>query len=160
MGRAARLLSSFKTYSLWKALCLVFDSKMTSLQTDRGIRDCKTKAYFLNTAPEISSMKRVTDAWSSLKKCCYTLCLGCRQILAKPDTLWTYNSCVQYVNSVPCFSTCWGPVVDLRLWKWERREKADRRGRPVWGWCCNWENNKAFWHTFPDIIPRYPALLP
>lgn len=115
VGRVAWSLSSLKTYSLWKSLCLVFDSKMTSLQRDRGVWQCKTKAYFLNTAPEISSAKRVPDACSSLKKCCYTLCLGCRQILAKPDTLWTYNSWVQYVNSTPCFSTCWGPVVDLEL---------------------------------------------
>lgn len=64
------------------------------ISTDRGVWDCKTKAYFVNTAPEISSAKRVTDACSSLKKCCYTLCLGCRQILAEIDTLWTCNSCV------------------------------------------------------------------
>lgn len=121
---------------LWEILSLLFDSEMTSLQTDGGAWDCKTKTYFLNTAPEISSAKRVADACSSLKKCWSTLCLGCRQILAKPDTLRTYNSCVQYVNSVPHFSTCWAPITGLRPWKGEWRKKA-----PVRGWCFKWENN-------------------
>lgn len=56
-------LTAFESPRVWS-----LTQKMTSLQTDRGVWDCKTKAYFLNTAPEISSAKRVTDACSSLKK--------------------------------------------------------------------------------------------